>query len=202
MAVGMAIAERHLNAEFGDELVDHRTWVIAGDGCLMEGISHEAIGLAGHLKLGRLIVLWDDNHITIDGATDLSTSEDITRALSRPTGWHVVSCDGHDVDDVARGDRRGAGRPAPVADRLQDDHRQGRAEQAGHQRHPRLGAGRGRGRRRARDAGLDATPPFEIPSRHLRRLERRPASAASGQRGEWEAPARRPTPRAEFDRAA
>ena len=61
MAVGMAIAERHLNAEFGDELVDHRTWVIAGDGCLMEGVNHEAIGLAGHLKLGRLIVLWDDN---------------------------------------------------------------------------------------------------------------------------------------------
>ncbi len=74
MAVGMAIAERHLNAEFGDELVDHRTWVIAGDGCLMEGVNHEAIGLAGHLKLGRMIVLWDDNKITIDGSTDLSTS--------------------------------------------------------------------------------------------------------------------------------
>ena len=69
MAVGMAIAERHLNAEFGDGLVDHRTWVIAGDGCLMEGINHEAIGLAGHLKLGRMIVLWDDNKITIDGST-------------------------------------------------------------------------------------------------------------------------------------
>ena len=77
MAVGMAIAERHLNAVFGDDLVDHRTWVIAGDGCLMEGINHEAVGLAGHLGLGRLNVLWDDNRITIDGATDLSTSEDI-----------------------------------------------------------------------------------------------------------------------------
>nr|WP_166176732.1 transketolase [Altererythrobacter segetis] len=101
MAVGMAIAERHLNAEFGDELVDHRTWVIAGDGCLMEGVNHEAIGLAGHLKLGRMIVLWDDNHITIDGSTDLSTSEDI-RARYAATGWHVVSCNGHDVNDVAR----------------------------------------------------------------------------------------------------
>ncbi|MGZ3172309.1 MAG: transketolase, partial [Croceibacterium sp.] len=101
MAVGMAIAERHLNAEFGDELVDHRTWVIAGDGCLMEGVNHEAIGLAGHLKLGRMIVLWDDNHITIDGSTDLSTSEDI-RARYVATGWHVVSCNGHDVNDVAR----------------------------------------------------------------------------------------------------
>ena len=77
MAVGMAMAERHLNAVYGDDLVDHRTWVIAGDGCLMEGINHEAIGLAGHLGLGRLNVLWDDNRITIDGATDLSTSEDI-----------------------------------------------------------------------------------------------------------------------------
>jgi len=101
MAVGMAIAERHLNAEFGDGLVDHRTWVIAGDGCLMEGVNHEAIGLAGHLKLGRMIVLWDDNHITIDGSTDLSTSEDI-RARYAATGWHVVGCNGHDVNDVAR----------------------------------------------------------------------------------------------------
>jgi transketolase len=101
MAVGMAIAERHLNAEFGDALVDHRTWVIAGDGCLMEGINHEAIGLAGHLKLGRMIVLWDDNRITIDGATSLSTSEDV-KARYAATGWHVTECDGHDVADIRR----------------------------------------------------------------------------------------------------
>ncbi len=101
MAVGMAIAERHLNAGFGDDLVDHRTWVIAGDGCLMEGINHEAIGLAGHLKLGRMVVLWDDNNITIDGPTTLSTSEDI-KARYEATGWHVVSCDGHDFDDIRR----------------------------------------------------------------------------------------------------
>ena len=101
MAVGMAIAERHLNAKFGDDLVDHRTWVVAGDGCLMEGINHEAIGIAGHLKLGRLIVLWDDNNITIDGTADLSTSEDV-KARYEATGWHVVSCDGHDYADIAR----------------------------------------------------------------------------------------------------
>ena len=101
MAVGMAIAERHLNAKFGDDLVDHRTWVVAGDGCLMEGINHEAIGIAGHLKLGRLIVLWDDNNITIDGSADLSTSEDV-KARYEATGWHVVSCDGHDYADIAR----------------------------------------------------------------------------------------------------
>jgi transketolase len=101
MAVGMAMAERHLNAVYGDALVDHRTWVIAGDGCLMEGINHEAIGLAGHLKLGRLNVLWDDNRITIDGATDLSSSEDI-KARYIATGWHVTECDGHDFADIDR----------------------------------------------------------------------------------------------------
>lgn len=98
-AVGMAIAERHLNAVFGDELVDHRTWVLAGDGCLMEGINHEAIGLAGHLQLGRMIVLWDDNRITIDGAVSLSSSEDVL-ARYAATGWHTVSCDGHDPDSI------------------------------------------------------------------------------------------------------
>jgi transketolase len=101
MAVGMAMAERHLNARFGDGLVDHRTWVVAGDGCLMEGINHEAVGLAGHLGLGRLIVFWDDNRITIDGATDLSTSEDIA-ARYIASGWHVESCDGHDFNDIER----------------------------------------------------------------------------------------------------
>ncbi len=101
MAVGMAMAERHLNAGFGDALVDHRTWVLAGDGCLMEGVNHEAIGLAGHLKLGRLIVLWDDNQITIDGAVSLSSSEDIP-ARYRATGWHTVECDGHNPADIAR----------------------------------------------------------------------------------------------------
>jgi transketolase len=116
MAVGMAIAERHLNAVFGDELVDHRTWVVAGDGCLMEGINHEAIGLAGHLGLGRLIVLWDDNRITIDGGTDLSTSEDI-EARYAATGWHVTRCDGHDFDDIRRAldEAVADGRPSLVA---------------------------------------------------------------------------------------
>ena len=101
MAVGMAIAERHLNAVFGDDLVDHRTWVIAGDGDLMEGINHEAVGLAGHLQLGRLNVIWDNNKITIDGSTDLSTSEDIPGRY-RASGWHVVSCNGHDFASIRK----------------------------------------------------------------------------------------------------
>ena len=80
-----------MNARFGDDLVDHHTYVIAGDGCLMEGISHEAIDLAGHLKLGKLIVLWDDNSISIDGATDLSTSTDQMRALRGRRLAHVAA---------------------------------------------------------------------------------------------------------------
>ncbi|MEP5939148.1 MAG: transketolase [Erythrobacter sp.] len=116
MAVGMAMAERHLNAVHGDDLVDHRTWVVAGDGCLMEGINHEAIGLAGHLKLGRMNVLWDDNNITIDGTIDLSTSEDI-KARYKATGWHVVSCDGHDFADIERaiGEAVADDRPSLIA---------------------------------------------------------------------------------------
>lgn len=112
MAVGMAVAERHLNAVFGDAIVDHKTWVIAGDGCLMEGINHEAIGLAGHLQLGRLNVLWDDNRITIDGAVDLSSSEDIP-ARYRATGWHVVACDGHDFADIRRAIDEAVADPRP-----------------------------------------------------------------------------------------
>ncbi|WP_408634370.1 transketolase [Paracoccus onubensis] len=99
-AVGMALAERMANARWGDDLVDHHTYVIAGDGCLMEGISHEAIDLAGHLRLGRLIVLWDDNGITIDGNTDLSTSTD-QKARFAAAGWHVQQVDGHDREAVA-----------------------------------------------------------------------------------------------------
>jgi transketolase len=101
MAVGMAIAERHLNAVYGDALVDHRTFVIAGDGDLMEGINHEAVGLAGHLKLGRLIVLWDDNNITIDGSTELSRNEDVV-ARHQAAQWHTLECDGLDSDAVSR----------------------------------------------------------------------------------------------------
>src|SRR6478672_1014487 len=101
MAVGMAIAERHLNATFGADLVDHRTFVIAGDVCLMEGVNHEAIGLAGNLKLGRLIVLWDDNSITIDGSTELSRNEDVV-ARHQAAQWHTTECDGLNADDVSR----------------------------------------------------------------------------------------------------
>ncbi|HSE75347.1 MAG TPA: transketolase, partial [Dongiaceae bacterium] len=99
-SVGFALAERILNARFGDDLVDHYTYVLAGDGCLMEGISQEAISLAGHLKLHKLIVLWDDNAISIDGPTSLSTSENQV-ARFQAAGWATLQVDGHDTDAVA-----------------------------------------------------------------------------------------------------
>ncbi|MGM4895533.1 transketolase [Tardiphaga sp. 839_C3_N1_4] len=99
-AVGMALAERLMNARFGDSLVDHYTYVIAGDGCLMEGLSHEAISLAGHLRLNRLIVLFDDNQISIDGATSLSCSDD-QLARFTASGWSACRVNGHDPEAVA-----------------------------------------------------------------------------------------------------
>ncbi len=100
-AVGMAMAEQSMQARFGKKVVDHRTWVIAGDGCLMEGVSHEAIGLAGKQKLGKLIVLWDDNGISIDGKVSLSDVTD-QKARFAAAGWTVLACDGHDPEDIDR----------------------------------------------------------------------------------------------------
>lgn len=99
MAVGMALAERMQNARFSDDLASHYTYAIVGDGCLMEGISHEAIDYAGNAKLRKLVVMWDDNSITIDGGTDLSTS---TNQVARfeAAGWHVQTVDGHDADAI------------------------------------------------------------------------------------------------------
>ncbi|MGA7806172.1 transketolase [Bradyrhizobium sp.] len=99
-AVGMALAERLLNARFGDDVVDHHTYVIAGDGCLMEGLSQEAISLAGHLRLKRLVVLFDDNRISIDGATSLSCSDD-QLARFQASGWSTCRIDGHDPEAIA-----------------------------------------------------------------------------------------------------
>ncbi len=115
-AVGMAMAERWLNARFGDSVVDHHTYVIAGDGCLMEGISQEAISLAGHLRLNRLIVLFDDNGISIDGPTSLTTSEDQCARFAA-SGWNTQRVDGHDpaAIEAAIAAARGSSRPTMIA---------------------------------------------------------------------------------------
>ncbi len=115
-AVGMALAERLLNARFGDELVDHFTYVIAGDGCLMEGVSHEAISLAGHLQLSKLIVLFDDNSISIDGSTDLTCNDDQIKRFEA-SGWDTARVDGHDPEAVAAAiaAARESGKPSLIA---------------------------------------------------------------------------------------
>ncbi|WP_416402281.1 transketolase [Alicycliphilus denitrificans] len=99
-AFGMAVAEAYLNARFGSGLVDHFTYAFVGDGCLQEGVGQEMISLAGHLRLGKLVLLWDDNRITDDGSTQLSISEDVA-ARFRVAGWHVAEVDGHDIDAVS-----------------------------------------------------------------------------------------------------
>ncbi len=100
-SVGFALGERHLNAAFGDDLVDHYTYVLAGDGCLMEGLSQEALSLAGHLKLNKLILIWDNNNISIDGAVTLSDNTD-QLARFAASGWNTLSCDGHSAEAIAQ----------------------------------------------------------------------------------------------------
>jgi len=99
-AMGMAIAEAYLNGRYGDGIVNHYTYAFVGDGCLQEGVGQEMISLAGHLRLGKLILFWDDNQITDDGATHLSISEDVSERF-RVAGWHVMEIDGHDADAVS-----------------------------------------------------------------------------------------------------
>ncbi|MBQ1612165.1 MAG: transketolase, partial [Alphaproteobacteria bacterium] len=115
-AVGMALAERKLNAKFGDKLCNHYTYVIAGDGCLMEGISEEAISLAGHWKLNKLIVFWDNNNITIDGTVDKASSVDQIKRF-RAVGWNTIEVDGHDQKAVAQAivKAQGSDRPTLIA---------------------------------------------------------------------------------------
>ncbi len=183
-AVGMALAERLDNARFGDALVDHWTYVIAGDGCLMEGVSQEAIDLAGHLGLGRLIVLWDDNRITIDGASDLSTSTD-QAARFAASGWHTQSVDGHDPQAIAAAltAARAEARPSLIACRTVIGYgapnKQGSA--ATH------GAPLGAAEVAAARAELDwSAPPFEVPA-PIRAAWRQSAAAGGARRRAWEA---------------
>ncbi len=197
MAVGMAMAERHLNAQFGDDLVDHNTWVIAGDGCLMEGINHEAIGLAGHLKLSRLVVFWDDNQITIDGSTDLSTSENV-RARFEATGWFVNACDGHDYADIARAidEAVAEDRPALIACRTMigrgAPNKQGTAATHGSP----LGASEVEA---AREELNWQAPPFEIPDQ-VREEWRSAGSRGYETRTDWATRLDASEHKAEFER--
>ena len=187
-AVGMAIAERLAAARFGPELVDHRVWVVAGDGCLMEGLSHEAVSLAGHLGLDKLTVLFDDNRITIDGSTDLSVSDD-QLARFAASGWHVEACDGHEPMSIRAALERAVGAEAPALVACRTDigfgapTRQGTAAAA--RRPPR----RRRGFRRPRSAGLAASA-LRHAAAGRRRLARRRRARPQSARGVARAPRR------------
>jgi len=182
-AVGMALAERLINARLGDAVVDHFTYVIAGDGCLMEGISHEAISLAGHLKLNKLIVLFDDNSISIDGATSLSVSDDQI-ARFKASGWNAVWIDGHDPAAIAfaiEGARR-SDKPTLIACKTVIGYgaptKQGKASTHGEP----LGAEEIKGAR----AKLGWTSaPFEVPAGVLAAW-RAAGSRGSAQRKDWD----------------
>ncbi|TNE42898.1 MAG: transketolase [Sphingomonadales bacterium] len=196
MAVGMAMAERHLNAVYGNDLVDHRTWVIAGDGCLMEGINHEAVGLAGTLGLGRLNVLWDNNHITIDGDVSLSSSEDVLGRY-RASGWHVAECDGHDFADIRRALAEAAADPRPSLVSCRTIIGKGAPnKQGGHNVHGApLGAEEIAAARV--ELGWDY-PPFEIPADVKTEWEKAGQHGA-GVKAEWQARLTASPRKAEFE---
>ena len=155
-AVGMALAERMENARFGDELVNHRTYVVAGDGCLCEGISHEAASLAGHLRLSKLVVLFDDNQITIDGATSLSVSDNVLQRFES-CGWNVAEADGGNPDSIkkALAEAQESSKPFFIACKTVIGIR--RAQQAGDGQSPRCAFGRGRNCRRPQKFELVAS---------------------------------------------
>ena len=171
-----------LNARFGDDLVDHYTYVIAGDGCLMEGISHEAIDLAGHLRLGRLIVLWDDNRISIDGADRACRPRPTRSTRFAPAGWHVIERRRPRPGGRRRGDRgRPAVRPA-VADRLPDHHRLRRAEQAGQRKTCTARRSAPTRSRRPASGSAGRIAPFDVPADVTRPATVAPRAGAAAPR--------------------
>jgi len=198
-SVGFAIAEAKLAAEFGNDLVDHHTWVLAGDGCLMEGISQEAISLAGHLKLNKLVVIWDNNNITIDGAVSNADSTDEI-ARFKAVGWNTIELDGHDQAQIeqALNDARKSDRPTLVAAKTTIGF--GAPNKQG--THNVHGAPLGKDELAAAKQNLGITyPAFEIPEATLSAW-RAAGTRSANLRGAWEGQLAnaRPELRAEFQR--
>lgn len=198
-AVGMAIAEEALRARFGKKVVDHHTYVIAGDGCLMEGISQEAIGLAGMQKLSKLIVLWDNNDISIDGKVSLSDITD-QRARFAASGWTVLHCDGHDPEDIDRAltEAKKSDRPVMIDCKTHIGFGSpAKQDSAGAHGSP-LGAEE---IAKVREIYGWTAPAFEIPA-EIKAGWEKIGSRGAGARGEWEArlKALSAARQAEFDR--
>ncbi|HRD28354.1 MAG TPA: transketolase [Caulobacter sp.] len=197
-AVGMAMAERHMNARYGDDLVDHRTWVIAGDGCLMEGVSHEAISIAGRLKLNRLTVLFDDNNTTIDGAATISETGD-QMARFKAAGWAVKAVDGHDHGKIAAALRWATkqDRPTMIAVRTRILKGAGDKEGDVHGHGYSLFDEEAIVARKAMGWPL---PPFELPD-DIVAAWRKAGRKGGSQRRKWEARLKASDRRADFTRA-
>ncbi len=197
-SVGFALAERILNGRFGDELVNHHTYVIASDGDLMEGLSHEAASLAGHLKLGRLIVYYDDNQISIDGPTSLSFSEDVP-ARFRAYGWHVQSIDGHDPDAIAAATDAALAntqQPSLIACRTVIGFGAPKKQGTHHSHGAPLGAEEVAAARQALGWNY---PPFEIPD-EVYKLWQQPAMRGHAAQQEWSKRHDKDANHIEFDR--
>ncbi len=196
-AVGMAIAEAKLAAEFGSDLVDHHTWCLAGDGCLMEGISQEAIAFAGHLKLNKLTVIWDNNNITIDGAVSNADSTDQI-ARFKASGWDTIEIDGHDQDAIEKAllKARKATKPTLIAAKTTIGF--GAPKKAGTEKvhGAPLGAEELAGAKAA--LGIDY-PAFEIPP-HILSAWRAAGTRSQNIRGEWQARLAASKHKAEFER--
>ncbi len=196
-SVGFALSERIMNAQFGDELVDHHTYVIAGDGCLMEGVSQEAIALAGHLKLKNLIVFWDNNNISIDGPVSLSDS---TNQLERfaASGWNTIAIDGHDAEAIAGAieQAKAADRPTLIAAKTTIGF--GAPTKAGTKAVHGSPLGKEEIAGAREKLGWDA-PPFEIPSDILDAW-REAGRRSDGAQKEWNARVAKSDKRAEFER--
>ena len=198
-ALGMAVAEAYLSARFGDGVVRHTTYAFVGDGCLQEGIGQEMISLAGHLRMSRLILLWDDNRITDDGSTQLSISEDVAERF-RVAGWHVVEVDGHDFDavDAALQQARQDPRPSLLACRtvIAKGIPRLQGQRGGHSArlYPEDAAA-------AREALGWPHAPFEIPA-DIRQAWREAGLRGAAEQADWQARLRQlPAPvRAEFER--
>ena len=180
-AVGMALAEKMMAARYGNSVVDHRTYVVCGVGCLMEGISHEAISMAGHWGLKKLVVFWDDNEICIDGETNLAVSDDQLKRFEA-SGWNVVAIDGHAPKAIKSAIAAGGNRKANL-DRMQNDHRLGAPTSPGPTR-PMGPPGRGGacGHARSPELGLQA---FHLAGQRCPRLEEYRAKGAKT-RMAWE----------------
>jgi transketolase len=197
-SIGFAMAERHLAARFGDDLVDHRTWVIAGDGCLMEGVSQEAIALAGRYRLNKLTVLWDDNSITIDGAVSLSDATD-QKARFKAAGWAVKAIDGHDMKAIKAALQWATRQNKPTLIACKTKIGRGAATMEGS--HKTHGAALGAAEIAATRLGLSWThAPFELPEAVDKAWKKVGKRGAKGRKA-WEARLNASSQAADFTRA-